>query len=129
MCRTFVNTHLTGNTRQQCLKQPVPKSVRYQDVVVPEVMALVKIGQEFEQGTDIRGQTFNNWGGNGGKQTNQRQIISRNIERCKWCNRLRHIMSNCYARAKFADESNVMEPAQVASVFVNNAREEKRETK
>ena len=43
MCRTFVNTHLTGNTRQQCLKQHVPETVRYQDVVVPEGMALVKI--------------------------------------------------------------------------------------
>ena len=35
MCRTFINTHLTGNTRQQCLKQHKPETVSYQDVVVP----------------------------------------------------------------------------------------------
>ena len=95
-------------------------TVRYQEL---------KIGQEFEEGTDTRGQTFNNWGGNGGQQTNQRYIISRNVEQCKWCNRPGHTMSNCYVKPKFEDESNVMEQAQVASVFVNNAREQKRETK
>ena len=78
-------------------------------------MALVKIGEEFERGTDTRGQTVNNWGGNDGQQTNQRQIISCNIERCKWCNRPGHTMSNFYVTAKPKDESNVMEQAQVES--------------
>ena len=67
----FVNTHLTGSTRQRCLKQHVPETATYQDVVVAELMTLVKIGQEFEEGTDTRGQNFNNWGGNGGQQANQ----------------------------------------------------------
>ena len=89
----------------------------------------MKIGQEFEQGTDTRGQTFNNWGGNGGQKTNQRQIISRNVERCKWCNRPEHTMSNCYARAKFEDERNVMELAPVAYIFVYNSGKQKWETK
>ena len=32
-------------------QQHMLETVRYQDVVVPELMALMKIGQEFEQGT------------------------------------------------------------------------------
>ena len=44
-------------------------------------------------------------------------------ERCEWCNRLGHYMSNCYAKAKFENKSSDMDKAlNTSSVFVNNSK-------
>ena len=75
MCTTFLNT---------C------KPVWFQVVILPEGMALVKIEHNSGQSNGSRGQTSTNLGANYGQQINiSRSIshnISRNAERCKWCN-------------------------------------------
>ena len=87
------------------------------------LLSCPEIGHRFE---DRRNQNLEMKRSNDGRQTNNERNINDYTERCNWCDMLGHNMSNCFAKQKFAKETNCKErraeQPNLTRVFVSSTR-------